>query len=366
MTRMARFILAILLLGGASLAGYFLASDMLGATAPEAGLAPGAEGGPLVVETEPAQVLTFAETVEAVGTTRARQSVALHPAAAGRVAEIGFAAGDRVVAGDVLLRLDDAAARAGLAAAEATLAEMRAGFDRQRRLAESGTAADVALEAARAALQRAEAERDMAANTLGDRVIRAPFAGVLGLSDLALGQWVDNATQVTTLDDLSVVEVAFSVPEQHLARLSPGQTVRLMSPAYPGEPFLGRISAIDTRVDQATRSIALRAEVPNGDGRLAGGMFMRASLVLAEHETTAVPERALTVSGDQAFIYVARGGTAHRVDVVTGAQRGAMIGVESDLPEGVAVIVSNLHSLRDGTEVEATTARRASAAGPGE
>lgn len=93
---------------------------------------------------------------------------------------------------------------------------------------------------------------------------------------------------------------------------------------------------------------------------------MRVSLVLAEHETTAVPERALTVSGDQAFIFVAREGTAHRVDVVTGAARGAMIGVESDLAEGAAVIVSNLHSLRDGTEVEATTARRASAEGSGE
>ncbi|MFQ8433358.1 efflux RND transporter periplasmic adaptor subunit [Amaricoccus sp. W119] len=171
---------------------------------------------------------------------------------------------------------------------------------------------------------------------------------------------------MTTLDDLSVVEVAFSVPEQHLARLAPGQAARLASPAYPGEPFLGRISAIDTRVDQTTRSIALRAEVPNGDGRLAGGMFMRVSLVLAEQETAAVPERALTVSGDQAFIYVARDGIARRVDVVTGAQRGEMIGVTSDLPEGAAVIVSNLHSVRDGTEVEATTARRASAAGPGE
>ncbi|WP_428929002.1 efflux RND transporter periplasmic adaptor subunit [Marinibacterium sp. SX1] len=348
-----RILFGLILLCAAAVGGFVFTEDMLAATPPAQG--GGRGGGPIAVETLPVEILTFSETVEAVGTTLARQSVVLQPTASGRVTEVAFAAGDRVAAGQALVRLDDAAARAGLASAEATVAEAEAAFDRQQQLEQRGSAAEATLQAARAAMLRAEAERDMAINTLDDRVLRAPFAGVVGLTDLALGQLIDSSTEITTLDDLSVVEVAFSVPERFIARLALGQQVALSSPAYPAETFTATIRAIDTRVDQTTRSIALRAAVPNDDGRLTAGMFMRVSLVLGQRQAPAVPERALSVAGASAFIHLAVDGVAQRVEVGTGSQQGDLVEVTgTDLAAGAPVIVTNLHRIGDGSEIEVT------------
>lgn len=352
--RIARVMLGLVLLGAAGFGGFVFTGDMLAATAPEpAGVAQSRQrGGATVVTVTPITTMLLAETVDAVGTTRARQSVTLHPAASGRIAEIAFGPGDVLREGDVVLRLEDGAARAGLASAEATRAEAQAAYDRQLRLEQSGSAAEATLQAARAALLRAEADRDMAQIALDDRELRAPYGGVVGFTELAHGQLVDSTTEVTTLDDLTLVEVAFSVPERFLAQLARGQAVSLSSPAYPGETFTGRLSAIDTRIDASSRSIALRAEVPNEDRRLAPGMFLRVSLVLAERRAPMVPEAALTVSGAQSYIHIVEAGRARRLEVRTGAQQGGLIEVAGGLPSGAEVILSNLHGLSDGAEVE--------------
>lgn len=350
-----RILLGLVLLAAAAVGGFEFAGRMLAATPPSSGGQRG--GGAVVVETQPAEVLTFLESVEAIGTTLALQSVTLRPSASGRVADVAFSAGERVETGDVILRLDDAAARAALASAEATVAEAQAAYDRQSRLEQLGSAAEATLQSARAALLRAEAERDMAINELDDRVLKAPFGGVVGLSDISLGELVDSSTVITTLDNLSVVEVAFSVPERFMARLAKGQQVQLQSPAYPDETFTGTIRAMDTRVDQATRSIALRAEVPNDNRRLTAGMFMRVSLVLDQREACAVPERALTVAGAQSFIHVVQDGVARRIEVTIGSQQGDMIEVSGDLPDNPQVIVTNLHRLGDGVAVTVAEAR---------
>ncbi|MAC78117.1 MAG: efflux transporter periplasmic adaptor subunit [Rhodobacteraceae bacterium] len=345
-----RILLGLVLLAAAAAGGFQFTGRMLAATAPSSGGQRGGDGA-VVVETQPSQTLTFSETVEAIGTTLALQSVTLRPSASGRVVKVAFAAGDRVEPGDVLLRLDDAAARAALASAEATVAEAQAAYDRQSRLEKLGSAAEATLQSARAALLRSQAERDMAINALEDRELEAPFGGVVGLSDISLGQLVDSSTEITTLDDLSAVEVAFSVPERFMARLAKGQQVQLVSPAYPGETFTGTIRAMDTRVDQGTRSIALRAKVPNDDRRLTAGMFMRVSLVLGQRQAQAVPERALTVAGAQSFVHVVSDGIAHRIEVTIGSQQDGMVEIAGDLPAGAPVVVTNLHRLGDGTAV---------------
>ncbi|MBU2959317.1 efflux RND transporter periplasmic adaptor subunit [Citreicella sp. C3M06] len=346
-----RILFAIVLIAAASLGGFVLTGDMVAAT-DSAGDARGR--GPTAVRTAPAQTLRFAETVEAVGTARAREAVVLHPLAAGRVTEIAFAPGQPVATGDVLLRLDDAEARANLTAAEATLAETRGNYARLQGLARSGSATEANLEAARAAMLRAEAAQALAQKTLEDRSLTAPFAGVVGFTDLARGQLVDSASVVTTLDDLSVIEVAFSVPERYLSRLQPGLEVRLTSAAWPDRSFTGTISGIDTRIDETTRSIALRAKVPNDDRLLTAGMFLRAALVLDERDAPAVPERALSVSGAQTFVHLNEGGIARRLSVTTGRLVAGMIEITSALPEGAQVITSNLSNLSDGAPVQAT------------
>lgn len=354
--RAIKAVLALAVILAAAAGGLWLTDRLLAATgpAPRADAAPA----PLRVETIAPEPITFAEAVTAVGTARARQAVELLPPSGGRVSRIAFQPGARVEAGAVLLELDDRAEQADLKAAEATLAEAEAAFARQESLNRSGSASDAATQTARAALLRAEAERDRARIALEDRRLRAPFAGVVGLSDLVEGQVIDTATPVTTLDDLSVIEVEFSVPETLRPRLTPGQRVELTSAAWPGRVFQGAISRIDSRVDAATRSLALRAEIPNDDGALAGGMFLQVRLVLDERQRPAIPENALSAEGDRTLVMLAEGGTARQAEIVTGQQQDGLVEIVSGLPPAARIIVTNLHRVTDGAAIEAVARDR--------
>lgn len=364
--RGARAAFGIIVIVAAAAGGLFLTDRLLAAPDTQVSRGPGGGGGGAVqVETITTQTATFTDAVRAVGTARARQAVTLMPDTSGRISRIAIEPGAEVAAGDVLLQLDDRAEQADLKAAEATLAEAQAAFARQEQLNRSGSASDAAYQTARAALLRAEAERDRAQVTLDDRAIRAPFAGVVGLTDLVEGQFLDTTTQIATLDDLSVIEVDFSVPETLLPRLRIGQRIELTSSAWPGRAFQGQISRIDTRVDAATRSIALRAEIPNDDRALAGGMFLQVELVLDERTSPAIPESALSVDGQRSLVLVAQDGVAQQVEVRIGRQTGDLVELVSGLAPGAQIIVSNLHRVQQGTEVQATPrALHADAAAP--
>lgn len=360
--RAVKAVLGLVVILAAAAGGLWLTERLL--AAPELAQMAQGSGAPLRVETIAPETVTFADAVTAVGTARARQAVDLLPDSSGRITRIAFRPGDRVEAGEVLVELDDRAEQADLKAAEATLAEAQAAFARQESLNQSGSSSDAAYQTARAALLRAEAERDRALVALEDRSLRAPFAGVIGLTDLVEGQLIDTATPIATLDDLSVIEVDFSVPEILLPRLQRGQRVELTSAAWPGRAFQGEISRIDSRVDAATRSLALRAEIPNDDRALAGGMFLQVRLVLAERQRPAIPENALNVEGDRVLVMVADGGTARQVDIVTGQQQDGLIEVVSGLDPSARIIVTNLHRLSDGIPVEAVAQERRVEAAP--
>lgn len=361
--RAVKAVLGLVVILAAAAGGMWLTEWLLAASEP-AGMAQGSAA-PLPVETIAPQIVTFADAVTAVGTARARQAVDLVPESSGRITRIAFEPGERVDEGAVLIELDDRAEQADLRASDATLAEAQAAFDRQQSLNRSGSASDAAYQTARAALLRAEAERDRALVALENRVLRAPFAGVVGLTDLVEGQVIDTATPIATLDDLSVIEVDFSVSETLLPRLERGQRVDLTSAAWPGRVFQGEISRIDSRVDAATRSLALRADIDNADRALAGGMFVQARLVLDERRRPAIPENALIVEGDRVLVMLADGGTARQAEVVTGQQQDGLVEIVSGLPPSARVIVTNLHRLSDGAEIEpAAQDRRALAAPP--
>lgn len=239
---------------------------------------------------------------------------------------------------------------------------------RQEQLNRSGSASDAAFQTARAAQLRAQAERDRARVALEDRQLRAPFSGVIGLSDLVPGQMLDSGTVVATLDDLEVIEVDFAVPETMLPRLAAGQAVQLRSPAWSDRVFEGAITLIDTRVDAATRSIALRAELPNPDRALTGGMFLQVELVLDERERPAIPESALSVEGDVQRVLIAQNGEAVWAEVRVGQDADGLVEVLSGIEIGTEVIMSNLHRVSAGTAVTTTpraarTAKAAPAAG---
>ncbi len=292
------------------------------------------------------------DAVTAVGTLLPVRSVALVPDAPGRVTAVPVSSGQRVEAGALLIQLDDRAARAALADAEATLSEARQELARVEQLAGSNVAADARLEAARATFGRAEAAAMMAQANLEDRAITAPFAGKLGVIDTEPGTFLDGSTPITRLLDLSTVEVAVSLPERYFERVMPGQTLMVTTPAYPGDTFEGEVTVRAPEIDLGSRSFALRAKIDNADGRLLGGMFANSSLVLGTYEGLAIPDDAIISEGLSSYVFTVRDGTATRTEIEVGTSLGALTEVRDGLDPDDLVVVAGWDQLSDGAPVE--------------
>ncbi|WP_325166428.1 efflux RND transporter periplasmic adaptor subunit [Thermohalobaculum xanthum] len=293
----------------------------------------------------------LSRTVEAVGSTRARQSIEIVPLASGRVEEIAFTPGQKVAAGQVLVRLDSDIERANLAEAEALLVEKDQAIERTRRLQRTNAVALAALEQVTAERAAAEAAVERTRRRLSDRVIRAPFSGVVGLTDVDLGARVDDETVLTTLDDLSEVEVEFSLPETLFSEIAAAQLVSARSAAFPRRIFHGRVAAIGSRIDAVSRSFRVRAIIPNPEGVLPSGMFMSLTLTLAEAEALVVPEEAVLVQAADTFVFVVEDGRAVRRKIVSGQRQDGLIAVTDGLTGEEAVVTRGLQRIRDGAQV---------------
>ncbi|WP_137387655.1 efflux RND transporter periplasmic adaptor subunit [Rhodoligotrophos defluvii] len=305
------------------------------------------------VSTKEVGTATFLSKAEAVGSLRANQSVTIVPEAAGRVEEILFGPGQRVKAGDVLVRLDDRDQRIALEEAKAALAEASEALERQKKLVQSKVATRAALEQAQTAHAKAKAAMDRAERDLARQQIIAPFAGVVGLSRTDIGAWVDTSTVLTTLDDLSTVELEFALPERLLSQIATGLPVEATSAAFPGRTFEGSISAIDTRIDPGSRAFTVRAAIPNPDLALKPGMFVNITIALDQRVASAIPEEAVITAGSETFVYVLADGKAQRRPVAIGAHTAdGMVEVVDGLSQGEQVISSGLQSLGDGVAVK--------------
>ena len=291
------------------------------------------------------------DVVTATGTIRPARAVDLVPNAPGRVTGVPVSSGQQVAAGDLLIQLDDRAARAALADAEATLSEVQQAYTRISRLAESNAAAEAQLESARANLHRAEAAEMAARADLEDRAITAPFAGTLGVIDIEEGAYLNGTTPVTRLSDLSSVEVSASLPERYFQDVSPGQTLRVTTPAYPGDTFEGRITVRAPEIDRATRSFEIRAEIANPDRRLAGGMFAHSRLLLGSYDGIAIPDAAIISEGLTSYVYTVADGTATRAEIEPGKSLGVLTEVRGGMSLEDRVVVAGWDRLSDGAAV---------------
>lgn len=354
-------LLLILLLGGAGAGGYWAYDAYLRPAEAEI-----SESGPTLisVETAIAEARTLAETVEAVGTTRAARSVAIVPLADGRVTELNFRSGQRVEAGDVLIRLDDDIERANLTEAEAILVQERQTVERVRQLQKSNAVAMAQLEQATAQFAAAEAAAERARRHLADREIRAPFDGVVGLTDLDPGARVEEGSVIATIDDLSEIEIEFSLPETLFAEIHKGQAISATGAAFPDRSFTGRVNAIGTRIDPVSRAFRVRALIPNPEGALPAGMFMFLTLVLSETEAITVPEEAVIAQAADIYIYVIEGGLAVRRSVTTGLRQDGAIAILDGVEAGEPVVIRGLQRLRDGAPVKVLNEPATAAATP--
>lgn len=289
---------------------------------------------------------------EAVGTTRALRSVDIVPLADGRIVAIDITPGQEVEEGAILARLDDAIQRATLTEATARLNERELAMERARTLRQSNTISQANVEQLRSDVAIARAEVDRAKQRLDDRVVRAPFDGILGLSSTDLGARVETSTVLTHLDDLSQMEIEFSLSETVYGQIRQDQPVTATSAAFPGREFTGRVSAIDSRIDQTSRAFRVRARLPNPDRALPVGMFMRLEIELEVRDATVVPEEALQVEGGGVFLYVAQEGAAERRTVTVGLRRDGVAEITDGVAAGDIVITRGIQSLRDGSQIE--------------
>ena len=306
---------------------------------------------PPLVDVAPALSKTLARKVEAVGTTRARQSVDISPAASGRILSIDFVPGSQIQKGDTLVRLDDVAERADVAEAEAERREAELKLERARALVARRSVPQATVDELEAAFAAAEARLNRARKQLAERNVQAPFAGRVGLKQVDVGARVDDDTVITTLDDLDEVEVEFAVPEIFFGAVAPEQPVTATSAAFDARVFDGAIKTVGSRIDRVSRSFQVRATIPNDDLALPAGMFMLVELTLAERTVVTVPEEAVMVSGDQTRLFVVEGGKAMRREVVLGQREIGLVEIIDGLKAGEQGVVKGVQKVRPGAEV---------------
>ncbi|HSN72038.1 MAG TPA: efflux RND transporter periplasmic adaptor subunit [Steroidobacteraceae bacterium] len=359
MSRPVRNLLVVVAVLGIGLAGGWFLARQQGVEAPANAQAPVAQtpfgpgGAPraTAVVAEPVRYAAFDNEVEALGTARANESINVTAEIANLVTAIRFDEGEQVAKDDVLIELDSAEARANLAIAEAALKDSRSQFARSRELFATKALSEAQLDQLEATLVANEARVAAARARLEDTVIRAPFAGRVGLRRVSVGGLVNPGETITTLDDLSVIKLDFAVPEVFLATLRPGMDIRAKSPAWPDEVFSGQVASIDSRVDPISRSVTVRAQLDNRDRRLKPGMFMTVSLVKSEGRALMLPEQAIVPENDDRYVYRVVDGKAVKTLVETGRRRPGEVEVLTGLDEGDVVVIEGTIKLRDGAAV---------------
>ena len=319
----------------------------------------------------PVQVITIAEqtlteTVEALGTAIANESVTLTANVTETVRAVQFEDGDFVSAGDVLVELTRGEEDSQLREAEVALEDARRKLARVEDLGKRALVSTSEVDDARAVLDGARARLATVRARLGDRLISAPFDGVLGFRDVSVGTLVSPGTTITTLDDISRIKVDFTVPEAVLGAIAQGDALEARSVAYRGDRFIGRVESIGSRIDPITRSVQVRAVLPNDDRRLRPGMLLTINVNVNERRGIRVPARSILQESVRAFVFVVGGdNTAERREVVLGQRTENHVEIVSGLNVGERVIVSGIVKLRNGSPIAVQAALPKDDAVPG-
>jgi membrane fusion protein, multidrug efflux system len=316
---------------------------------------PGGGGAPTVLAVA-AGMHTFTDGLQAIGTAQARESIVLTPKVADTIRRIRFESGDQVRSGQVLVEMSSVEQAADLAEVNAANAAAQEDLRRYQELYDRGFASQARLDTVRAAADAAQARANAGSSRIADRTIRAPFAGVVGLRTASPGQYVRPGDQIGTLDDVSEIKLDFTVTETQISRVTSGVELVARTSAYPDRTFTGTIANVDSRVDPGTRTVRVRAILPNQDGMLRPGMLMTVDVRSNPRQALAIPEIAILDQIDGAYVYrvVAREG-GQAVDLVriqTGQRSGGMAEVLSGLETGDQVITEGVQSVRPGQPVQ--------------
>jgi len=316
---------------------------------------------PVTVSAQAARLESWEALIGAVGTLKAVQGVDIAAESPGVVTELLFRPGDTVKAGAELVRLDDRVEVATLKSLQAQRRLAEINFERDQRLLASKAISRTDFDKTEAQLKDVSAQVEKTEAVIARKHLRAPFAGRIGIPLIEVGQYATEGQAIVTLQALDMLEVDFTLPEQELPRLAPGQVVRSRVQAYPEKVFDGAVAAIDAKVDDNTRNVLVRARVPNTGSALLPGMFVSVDVVAGQAtQYVTVPETAISYNlyGDSIFVVTEGkredGVTELVVDrryVKVGPRRGGRVAVLEGLADGDRVVTAGALKLDGGAVV---------------
>lgn len=301
-----------------------------------------------------AQPRTIADKVEALGTLRANETITLTANVTDTVSAVRFDDGQRVKTGDVLVEMTNDEETAMLREMQANVSEASRQTERLRPLVAQGAASKATLDTQNRNLQTARAQLEAVKSRLKDRLIVAPFDGVVGLRNISIGALVQPGTAITTLDDDSVMKLDFTVPALFLSTLKPGIPITAQTRAYPDMLFEGSVSSVASQIDPVTRSIVVRAIIPNEDKILKPGLLMTVTLSKNERQALVVPELALVVEGGDHYAFVVENGKAVRRKVTVGTREPGLVEITQGLTTDEKIVSDGVMKLQDGAAVTIT------------
>jgi len=356
----AKTIIVQTIVGAAVLGGAALLM-MSGGREPET--ARGRAAGQPVVSVAEVTNSSIRQIIESLGNGVSRESVDITAKATDKVIKVAFEDCQLVTQGALLVQLENAAQIAERAQALVNVEEQQREYKRMQTLWAQQALAEKELDERRSMLARAEALRDVIDAQLRDRRITAPFSGMLGMRGVSVGDLVTPGTVVTALDDIGEIRADFRVPERHLAALKIGQEFTAHTAAYPGEKFVGIITALAPRVNPATRSVEVRGCIPNPDMRLRPGMLFDVELDLGTRDVLLIPEKAVMSLGEVHYLYVCMPDkTVRRREVDLGERLAGQVEIAGGLELGERIVTEGVAKLADGMAV--TIAEESTPAAP--
>jgi membrane fusion protein (multidrug efflux system) len=344
-----RPILFTLLLLAVAAGGYWYLRPNSEGTAP-AGVVTPSPAVPVEVATAATEELVL--SIPAVGTLRSNESVQVSPEIAGRIVELKADEGAAVAAGDSIAMLDQSIYAAQIAEVQARISLSESNYERARELLARQAGTQRALDEAEAQLKADRADLLVAQALLDKTVVRAPFDGVLGLRRISVGQYIEAGDVIVNLESIDPLKVDFRVPEIYFRQTTVDQAVTVTVDALGNEPVLGTVYAIDPLVDENGRSLVLRAQIPNDEGRLRPGLFARIELIYDRRAgALMVPEAALVPIGRNSYVYRIENDVAKLVQIEVGQRLRGRVEVTAGLAAGDVVVTAGQLRLYDGAEV---------------
>jgi membrane fusion protein (multidrug efflux system) len=312
----------------------------------------GAQGERPLVAVKPARRQQLTDSVEAIGTTQANESVTLTTKVTDTVRRVNFEDGDYVEAGTVLIELTNQEEEALLAEARANLDDAENQLRRLEDISARGLAPVSDLDMARSRAGASEARLNTVVARLRDRLIQAPFSGLLGFRNVSPGTLLTPNAAITTLDDVSIIKLDFTVPETFIGAVVPGAKVYAQSASRPGQDFEGEVRTVGSRVDPVTRAVMVRAHIPNDERALRPGMLLTVRVIMDQREALVVDEGAVFELRDQAYVFtIGADKVAWQRAIDIGERRFGIVEVRGGLEEGELVVTEGTIKLRDGTAV---------------